>query len=107
MGSVAVAKPQVLLKDGVLVVRAEIANQSADTLRGSDGWATGYHLFDDPAGTLVVDGARLPLELGPGATQPFEMTIAVPPEPGEYSVRISPVQEGVAWFYERGWPFLR
>jgi lipopolysaccharide transport system permease protein len=106
-GSIAVAKPQVLLKDGVLVVRAEVANQSTETLRSADGWAAGYHLFDDPAGTLVVDGDRFPLELAPGGTQPFEMTIAVPPEPGEYSVRISPVLEGVAWFYERGWPFLR
>src|SRR5438270_8775037 len=100
-GSVAVAKPQVLLKDGVLVVRAEIANQSDETLRGADGWAAGYHLFDDPAGTLVVDGERQPLELAPGTTQPFEMRIAVPPEPGEYSVRISPVKEGVSWCYER------
>jgi lipopolysaccharide transport system permease protein len=106
-GSVAVAKPQVVLKDGILVVRGEIANQSQQALREAEGWSAGYHLFDDPAGTLVIEGERTPLDLPPGAAQPFEMSIAVPPEPGEYSVRISPVQEGVAWFYEEGWPFLR
>ena len=80
---IAVRNPQVVLKDGVLVVRAEIANNTAETLHHADGWSTGYHLFDDPAGTLVVDGERQALELAPGAAQPFEMNIAVPPEPGE------------------------
>jgi lipopolysaccharide transport system permease protein len=105
--SISVAKPQVVLKDGILVVRGEISNHSRQTLNEAEGWSAGYHLFDDPAGTLVLEGERLPLHLPPGAAQPFEMNIAVPPEPGEYSVRISPVQEGVAWFYEKGWPFLR
>ena len=103
----AVRNPQVVLRDGVLVVRAEILNLSGQALGPADGWFIGYHLFDDPSGTLVVDGPRLPLELAAGASYTFEMNIGVPGEPGEYSVRISPLQEGVAWYYERGWPFLR
>ncbi len=102
-----VRNPQVVLRDGLLVVRAEIFNPSGETVSASQGWRAGYHLFDDPSGTLVVDGERLDLNLAPGGAQALEMNIAVPPEPGAYSVRISPVQEGVAWFYERGWPFLR
>ena len=103
----AVRNPQVVLRDGLLVVRAEIFNPSGETVSASQGWRAGYHVFDDPSGTLVVDGERLDLNLAPGEAQALEMNIAVPPEPGAYSVRISPVHEGVAWFYERGWPFLR
>ena len=47
-----------------------------------------------------------PLHLEPRRKRRFEMTVATPPEPGEYSVYVSPMREHVAWFYDRGWPFL-
>jgi len=96
----------VSLDSSTLLVRGEIVNESRDSWRAASGWAAGYHTFDDPTGTLVVDGHRIPLDLDAGASCPFSMTIAMPPEPGEYSVYISAMREGVAWFYEHGWPFL-
>ena len=96
----------VALSGNVLHVRADMANQSTDAWRPEDGWAAGYHLFDDATGTLVVDGDRTPLDLDPGTTRTLEMSVATPPEPGEYSVYVSAMRENVAWYYEKGWPFL-
>src|SRR4051794_2867164 len=95
--------PSVSLNAGTLLIRASIVNESSQAWRPEDGWAAGYHLFEAPTGTLVVDGERTPLDLDPGASRTLEMTIATPPEPGEYSVYISVMRENVAWFYEKGW----
>lgn len=94
------------LDGGVLTVAAKIVNGSAGTWLPEEGWAAGYHLFEDSTATLVVDGERLPLHLAPGEERGFSMEIATPPEPGEYSVYISAMREHVAWFYDRGWPFI-
>jgi lipopolysaccharide transport system permease protein len=96
----------VAITDRQLIVRGEIQNRSQTAWQSAEGWNTGYHLFDDPSGTLVVDGAREPLDLPPGSQGRFETHVALPAEPGEYSVNISAMQEHVAWLYEKGWPFI-
>jgi len=96
----------VVLESSALRIGGELANESEEAWLPEEGWAVGYHLFDDPTGTLVVDGERTPLNLQPREKRRFEMIIDTPPEPGEYSVYISPMREHVAWFYEKGWPFL-
>jgi len=63
----------------------------------------GYHIFDPETDTLVVDGARTNLDVGASHQQ---VNVALPPEPGRYRVFVSPMQENVAWYYERGWRFL-
>lgn len=100
------AKTAVLLEDSALRVTYEAFNRTHETWRSSDGWAVGYQLFDEPTGTLVVDGPRTPLDLGPSEHQTVSVDIPLPPEPGEYSICVSLMQENVAWFYEQGWPFL-
>lgn len=97
---------EVQLAGGVLEVRCEIGNQTRGEWRAADGWAAGYHLFDEPTGTLVVDGARIPLELAPGQKQRVTVDVPLPPEPGEYNIHVSVVREHVAWFYQAGWRFL-
>ena len=96
----------VSLSESTLVVSGKVTNGTGETWLPEEGWAAGYHLFDDPTATLVVDGERLPLHLAPGASRDFSMTIATPPEPGEYSVYVSALREHVAWFYDKGWPFI-
>ena len=103
---IAFLKPEVLLESGTLSVRCEVQNLSGAAWSPGEGRAAGYHLFDDPTGTLVVDGTRIPLDLAPQAVQAINMQIALPPEPGGYSIYVSAMQEHVAWFYEQGWPFL-
>jgi lipopolysaccharide transport system permease protein len=106
MSEIAIRQSGVRLEGSTLVIHGMVVNQSTAAWGSPEGWALGYHLFDDPTGTLVVDGARIPLDVAPQASQQFGMRIATPPEPGEYSVYISAMQEHVAWFYDRGWAFL-
>lgn len=100
------AKLDVRLEDAVLKVQCELVNRAAEIWLPRDGWAVGYHLFDEPTGTLVVDGERTPLDLAPGQNGAFSFAIDLPLEPGEYNIYISVMREHVAWFYARGWPFL-
>ena len=99
-------KIDVQLEGSAVRVRFEITNSSTEAWHAEEGWAASYHLFDEPTGTLVVDGARIALELAPERSRELNLEIAVPPEPGEYSVYVSPMRENVAWFYALGWPFL-
>src|SRR6266567_8763293 len=82
-----------------LTLRAgfDIENTSGQAL------SIGYHVFDPETDTLVVDGARTTLATDRSHQ---EMNLDLPPEPGRYRVFVSPMQENVAWYYERGWPFL-
>jgi lipopolysaccharide transport system permease protein len=89
-----------------LVVRTTVRNRSSAPWRAREGWNTGYHLFDNPTGTLVIDGERAPLDLPPGGEKKIETRIPLPQEPGDYSVYVSPMQEHVAWLYEKGSPFI-
>ena len=98
--------PEVRLECGVLHARFQVVNQGEERWLPEDGWAVGYHLFDEPTGTLVVDGHRTPLDLSPAESRALAFEIALPPEPGTYDIRISVVREHVAWFYEQGWAFL-
>lgn len=97
------------LENGRRVAAAfEIQNMSEQPWRPSEGFAMAYHIFDPETGTLVVDGERLPpdTEISPGEARVFHLHFELPPEPGRYRVFVSPMQENVAWFYDRGWDFL-
>ena len=94
------------LRERHLIVHSEILNRSQTSWHSAEGWNTGYHLFDNPSGTLVIDGVRAPLELPPAVSHMLDTHIALPPEPGDYSVYVSVMREHVAWFYDQGWPFI-
>ena len=70
-------------KGAALKIRCEIVNRSAETWLTVDGWAVGYHLFDEPTGTLVVDGERTPLDLAPAQRGAFSFEMNLPPEPDD------------------------
>jgi lipopolysaccharide transport system permease protein len=99
-------KIDVALAGSVLRVACEIANRDTQEWTAAEGWAAGYHLFDEPTGTLVVDGERHPLSLAPGQSAALHFEIPLPPEPGEYHIYVSPLRENVAWLYTQGWSFL-
>jgi SAM-dependent methyltransferase len=56
------------------------------------------------AGVQVMEGIRqtLPRGLRPGERVATNLTVTGPPYPGSYRLRVTLVQEGVAWFDERG-----
>jgi len=85
-----------------------IRNNSSETWRAAEGFSIGYHIFDADTGTLIQDGARVPPErdVAPGESASVRVDFALPPEEGRYQVVLSPMREGVCWYYDRGWPFL-
>jgi lipopolysaccharide transport system permease protein len=89
-----------------LNIHCELTNNSADPWTSEAGYAVSYQLFDDPTGTLVVDGPRTALDLPPSKSGTCDLNIPLPPEPGEYNIRVSAMRENHAWLYETGSPFL-
>lgn len=77
--------------------------RAAFDIENAGGLLVGYHIFDPETDTLVVDGARVPVEKD---SEHLELGFQLPSEPGRYRVLVSPMRENVAWYYEQGWPFL-
>lgn len=73
------------------------------------GWLNGlyrpvnlsYHWFDKEGNPIVFDGERSKLPIGgvlPGQSVQCRMTVLAPPEPGDYILFLTLVQESCAWF---------
>jgi lipopolysaccharide transport system permease protein len=60
----------------------------------------GCLVLDPVTGAMVEDGGRADLPAGPNVRG--EITVELPEEDGRYQALISPVEEGVAWMYQRG-----
>ena len=60
--------------------------------------------LNEDSSQVVIEGARahLDADLAPGDAEVLALGVSPPDNPGHYILRISAVQEGVAWFYERG-----
>ena len=89
-------------------VEFDFRNDSGETLKTGNQVAIGFHIFDAETGTLIVDGQRVTPErdLKPGETAHIRIAFEIPPEDGRYQVIVSPMREGICWYYEQGWPFL-
>jgi lipopolysaccharide transport system permease protein len=94
--------------DRSMTVRFEMRNLTSEAWRPSEGFAVSYHVFDPETGTLVMDGPRTAPEgdIAPGETHKFELHFDLPPEPGQYRVFVSGMQEHAYWLYQRGAEFL-
>ena len=91
----------------------ELGNPTAETwspmARSPNGVNLSYRWLDASTGTVVVrDGHRSFLEapLEAGQSVVLEAVVQAPESPGAYRLRMSAVQEGVAWFSDRGAPAL-
>jgi lipopolysaccharide transport system permease protein len=107
--SIGYQQPRVV-RQGDLRLRIEFTarNRSGEPWPADQGFAFGYLMFDPETDTLVRDGPRalLPGVVPPEGETPLALAIDLPPEPGRYRIVVSPLREGVAWYSERGWPFL-
>jgi N-acetyl-anhydromuramyl-L-alanine amidase AmpD len=77
---------------------------------GGNPFRLGYHYYRGrrrlaipPPRDLRTD---LPQDVPPGATVAVDVRIALPEEPGNYTIELDLVQEGVAWFKEQQSPVL-
>jgi lipopolysaccharide transport system permease protein len=91
-----------------LALSAELRNA------GSRNWPAGgpvffaYQVLDRAAQSLLREGERVAFDrdVPPGGRVRVSINIELPEDDGTYTVFVSPVEEGVAWFYERGSEFL-
>ena len=80
----------------------------AVTLTNSSSFAWGpginlsYHLYDGSGKLLTWDGLRTPLAIASGQTATVKAQIADPAVAGTYTLKFDVVQEGVAWFSDKG-----
>jgi len=63
-----------------------------------------YHWLDKKGAMVVFDGLRTPLphDLNPGESMQLKAAILAPDKRGKYTLEVTLVQEGVAWFPEEG-----
>jgi hypothetical protein len=63
-----------------------------------------YHVLDTNKKPVINDGLRidLPNDLLPGQKVTMLLQVKAPEQPGSYIVQLDMVQEGVAWFGEKG-----
>jgi lipopolysaccharide transport system permease protein len=89
-------------------VEFDVRNESGETWRAPDGFAVGYQVFDAETATLIVDGPRLHPErdVEPGESAHVRLDLEIPAGDAAYYTIVSPMQEHVCWYWERGWPFL-
>jgi hypothetical protein len=72
--------------------------------KGRNAVNLSYHWLDPKRQMIVFDGFRTPLprDLGPGESITLRAGIRAPEKAGEHVLHVTLVQEGVAWFSERG-----
>ncbi len=86
----------------------EIRTAVAVTLANASSFAWGpgvnlsYHWYDVAGNAVVWDGWRTPLAIAPGDSATVTAQVAGPPRAGAFTLRFDVVQEGVAWFSQRG-----
>lgn len=63
-----------------------------------------YNWFDANGNRVVLDGERTPLvrRLEPQQSENLNATIRFPTQPGNYTLALTMVQEGVTWFNDAG-----
>lgn len=88
-------------------VRIRNASPDAWPARGADGWycVSVANRWRARTGELLVgDDARgaLPADLRPGEAVEVPLAIRPPAEPGRVVLEVDMVQEGVAWFQDKG-----
>ncbi len=95
-------------EDGRLSVTLELRNKGRRTWSSGDGFATSYQVFDAETNNWLLDGPRSQFlkPVAPGDSTRVTLTVELPTDPGRYQVFVSPLQEDVAWFFERRSPFL-
>ncbi|PDW04065.1 glycosyltransferase [Candidatus Viridilinea mediisalina] len=64
----------------------------------------GYRWLNQQGGTVVLDGGRtlLPAPVPTGMSVQVEVRVEAPPVPGTYLLQVELLEEGQAWFSQRG-----
>jgi hypothetical protein len=95
--------PALMRAETIEHVPFQLTNRSKVMLKSEMPNATkiGYRWFDGAGQSVdagTCDGAELPSDLAPGATGTGIVPVVAPAMPGRHLLRLSVVQDGVAWF---------
>lgn len=90
----------------IVLLDVEVVNsgqENLDPFRGKGTVAAGYQWIDPVSGHVLIDGRRVPLRrrLLPGQSAQLPLQVEFPEKPGRYILRLTLVQEGCDWFYNR------
>ena len=104
------APVQTMRVNAVVTIPVTVKNTSTETWPATPdptgaGWVRlAYHWLDNTGKVVVYDGLRteLPYDLAPGEAVTLNAKIQAPAQEGDFMLRLSMVQEGVAWFEDRG-----
>ncbi len=85
-------------------VRVRVRNTSDRAWPAAGPVFLAYQVLDEPGEALLAEGTRVPFgsEVPVGGEAEVTLKIDLPPEAGAYRVLVSPVEDPVAWFHERG-----
>ncbi|WP_227721658.1 hypothetical protein [Yersinia proxima] len=91
--------------DDIIIVDVELINNSPNPFVSTKGRGSvfmSYHWVNQE-GKVVADGIRTALSkpILPGASEKMSIVSRLPKHTENLSLRLSPVQEGCAWFYMR------
>jgi hypothetical protein len=88
-----------------LNVSITVQNTSSQTWTSGGNFHLSYHWYQGGA-QLVRDGERtfMPVNVTPGRTVNLSATVKPPPTPGAWALQWDMVNEGVAWFSDKGVP---
>jgi hypothetical protein len=100
------AAPDTAAPGEVLAVPVRITNTGSEvwwrdaTDSGSYRVAVAYRWLDPQGAAVVVEGERtlLPADVPAGGTVELQARVTAPPQPGDYRLLVTLVQESVAWF---------
>jgi hypothetical protein len=103
--------PAVVPPGGTLDVPVRVTNLGHEVwpavgrAGGSLRVSMSYQWYDESGRRLearTADRSLLPRDLGPGETAELEVQVRAPERPGRYRLVLTPVQDDVAWFDEKG-----
>lgn len=104
------ALPSGLFVGEALIVELELANcgRAPWLTSGAYPVRVGYRWLNAAGFPVVADGGRaaLPAPVPPGMLVRAELRVEAPPEPGNYTLQIELLEEGMAWFSHHGIPPL-
>jgi N-acetylmuramoyl-L-alanine amidase-like protein len=76
--------------------------KNSSTFAWGPGINLSYHLYNATGQLVTWDGLRTPLAIGAGQTATVKAQIGDPLTAGTYTLKFDVVQEGVAWFSDKG-----
>ena len=95
-------------RNGLYTLHITVKNTGSQTWFGGNSRIpvnASYRWLDSNGRRLQIEGNRAALSCGalpPGTSHSLDLGVLAPPQPGSYSLLISMVQEGVAWFVDQG-----